>query len=102
MVVVAPPVVQVCHSLCQARRELSETLRVFFCKKFLRVECLGGKYTKKNTQKNMEPENSSWKRRKHLKAPIFGFHVIVFGGVLLEVRRIKFPMKFDEPILKTA
>jgi len=29
VVVVALPVVQVCHSLCQARRELSETLRFF-------------------------------------------------------------------------
>lgn len=50
------------------------------------MECLGGKYTpekRQKKQKNMEPENSSWKRRKHLKAPIFGFHVIVFGGVLL-------------------
>lgn len=84
VVVVALPVVQVCHSLCQARRELSETLRFF-----LQEVSSGGMFRRKihprKKKKNMEPENSSWKRRKHLKAPISGFHVIVFGVVLLEV-----------------
>ena len=41
--------------------------------------------TKKKTKKNKKNlKIPLGKGEKHLKAPIFGFHVIVFGGVLLE------------------
>lgn len=55
VVVVALPVVQVCHSLCQARRELSETLPFF-----LQEVSSGGMFRRK-----IHPRKKTKNTKKH-------------------------------------